>query len=41
MWFENNFLKLNPDKCNLIVTNHEDDVSITVDNEVITANKFV
>ena len=41
MWFDNNFLKLNADKCKLLVTNHEDDVSITLDNEVIKGDKFV
>ena len=41
MWFENNFLKLNADKCKLLVTNHEDEVYIYLDNEVIKGNKFV
>ena len=30
MWFDNNFLKLNADKCKLLVTKHEDEVSITL-----------
>ena len=28
-WFMNNYLLLNNDKCNLLVTNHDEDVSIT------------
>ena len=41
MWFDNNFLKLNADKCILLVTKHEDEVSITLDKEVIKGNKIV
>ena len=41
MWFDNNFLKLNADKCKLLVTKHEDEVSITLDTEVIKGNKTV
>ena len=41
MWFDNNFLKLNADKCKLLVTKHEDDVSITLDKELIKGNKTV
>ena len=41
MWFDNNFLKLNADKCKLLVTKHEDEVSITLDKEVIKGNKTV
>ena len=41
MWFDNNFLKLNADKCKLLVTKHEDEVSITLDKEVIKGNKKV
>ena len=40
-WFDSNYLKLNPDKCKLLVTNHEEDVSISLDNEVIRGNKSV
>ena len=29
-WFDSNYLKLNPDKCKLLVTNHEEDVSISI-----------
>ena len=41
MWFDNNFLKLNADKCKLLMTKHEDEVSITLDKEVIKGNKTV
>ena len=35
-WFMNNYLLLNNDKCNLLVTNHDEDISITLGNEIIT-----
>ena len=41
MWFDNNFLKLNAAKCKLLVTKHEDEVSITLDKEVTKWNKTV
>ena len=41
MWFDNNLLKLNADKCKLLVTKHEDEVSITLDKEMIKGNKTV
>ena len=41
MWFDNNFLTLNADKCKLLVTKHEDEVSITLDKEVTKGNKPV
>ena len=40
-WFDNNFFKLNPDKCKLLITNHIDDISINVNNTVIKAEKSV
>ena len=39
--FDFNVLKFNADKCKLIVTNHEEDVSITLGDEIIIGNKFV
>ena len=41
MLFDNNFLKLNADKCKLLVTKPTDEVSITFDKEVIKVNKTV
>ena len=40
-WFENNYLKLNPDKCKLLITNHANDISIKVGNETVVAEKSV
>ena len=41
-WFEDNFFKLNADKCKLLITNHEDDVSIIkVGCETIIGQKSV
>ena len=33
-WFENNYCIMNANKCHLLVTNHNEDVSITIDDEV-------
>ena len=41
VWFENNFLKLNPDKCKLLITSNANDVGIRVGNEIIEAQKSV
>ena len=40
-WFENNYFKLNADKCKLLVTNQEDNVSIQVGCETIVGEKSV
>ena len=40
-WFENNFFKLNADKCNLLISNHDEDASIIINNEIIEGNKSV
>ena len=40
-WFHNNFFKLNPDKCKLLITNHIDDITINVNNTTIKAEKSV
>ena len=40
-WFMNSYLLLNNDKCNLLVTNHDEDVSITPGNEIIRGKKWV
>ena len=34
-WFADNFLRLNADKCHLLVSKHDKDVFINVGNEVI------
>ena len=40
-WFRNNYLQPNPDKCKLIVSNHEKDIAIIINNEVIECSKSV
>ena len=40
-WFQGNYLKMNADKCNWLITNHGAEVSAIIDNEIITANKSV
>ena len=40
-WFTNNEMKPNADKCHLIVANQTDLTSVTLGNEVITAEKSV
>ena len=40
-WFENNIFIMNADKCHLLVTNHEEDISVTIDDEVIKGSKTV
>ena len=40
-WFENNFFKLNADKCKFLITNHEADISIKVGCETIIGQKSV
>ena len=39
--FEDNFFKLNADKCKLLITNHEADISIKVECETIIGQKSV
>ena len=40
-WFKNNFLKLNPDKCKLLISNRDKDLSLIIDNEVIECSNCV
>ena len=40
-WFRDNYLKLNADKCHLLVSNHNKDVSINVDEEIIECESSV
>ena len=40
-WFENNFFKLNADKCNLLISNHDEDSSAIINSEIIEGNKSV
>ena len=40
-WFKNNYFKLNADKCKLLVSNHDEDASIVIDNEIVEGSKSV
>ena len=40
-WFRDNYLLLNPDKCKLLISKHDKDISLIVDNEVIGCSKSV
>ena len=40
-WFTDNYFKMNPDKCKLLVTNHGSDVSLDIDGEIITGSNYV
>ena len=40
-WFNNNYFKMNADKCHLLITNHEEDVSVVIDGEIIKGEKSV
>ena len=41
IWFENNYFKLNADKCHLLISNHDEDASIIIDNKIIEGNTSV
>ena len=40
-WFYDNFFKMNADKCHLLITNHEDNVSAAIGGEYIICEKSV
>ena len=40
-WFHNNYLKMNPDKYHLLITNRDNGVSINVDNKIIECSNSV
>ena len=40
-WFENNYFKLNADKCHLLVSNHDEDASLLINNEIVEGSKSV
>ena len=41
IWFNVNYLKMNADKCQLLITNHEEQVEIKIDGELISGRKWV
>ena len=40
-WFNENYLKLNEDKCHMIITNHSNDLSAMIGNEKVTGSSSV
>ena len=40
-WFDDNYLKMNADKCHLLICNHSDELSVSIDNEIILGSKEV
>ena len=40
-WFDDNYLKMNADKCHLLICNHSDKLSVIIDNEIILGSKEV
>ena len=40
-WFNNNYFKMNVDKCHLLITKHEENITATIDSHVIPASKSV
>ena len=40
-WFDDNYFKVNDDKCHLLVTNHDEDISLMIGKEPIKISKSV
>ena len=40
-WFNDNYFKMNADKCHLLVTKHDDDVSVVIDGKTIKGEKSI
>ena len=40
-WFKDNYLQMNPDKCKLLISNRDKDLSLIINNEVIECSKSV
>ena len=40
-WFKENFLRMNADKCHLLISNRDKDISIILENEVIECSSAV
>ena len=40
-WFEIIYFKMNADKCKLLITNHETDISVSIDGNIIDASNSV
>ena len=40
-WFLDNYLVMNLDKCKLLVNNHRDEITLNIDQKLITGSKSV
>ena len=40
-WFKDNYLQMNPDKCKLLISNRDKDISIILNEEMIECTKSV
>ena len=40
-WFDDNYFKMNAEKCKLLVTKHDSNISVTIDDHTIYASKSV
>ena len=40
-WFRDNYLQMNPDKCKLLISKRDKDISLIINNEVIECSKSV
>ena len=40
-WFNDNYFKMNKEKCNLLITNHDDNISVIIDGQTIHNSKSV
>ena len=40
-WFSDNYMKLNEDKCHLLITKHDEDVFASIGNEIINGSTSV
>ena len=40
-WFNDNYFKMNADKCHLLVTNHDEHLTAVIDGEIIKGSKTV
>ena len=40
-WFKDNYLQLNPDKCKLLISNYDKEISLILNNEIIECSSSV
>ena len=41
IWFNNNYFKMNAGKCHLLITNHDNDISVNIAGQIIKCSKSV